>query len=292
VTSISQAIAEVAAAGVDRLDGQLLLLHAVGTPPRLVGERRAWLLTHGDTLLSELARAQFRQGLCRRAAGEPLAYITGHKAFFGLDLRVDARVLVPRPDTEVLVQWALDLLGEPNRPDSQVPQSVLDLGTGSGAIALAIKHSRNELRVDAADASPAALAVAQENARVLGLELRLLQGAWLEPVRWHYDCIVANPPYIAEHDPHLSALGHEPRQALVAGIDGLDEIRTIVAGASAHLLPGGWLLLEHGFDQAAAVRSLLAAAGYCAVTTRRDLNGHERCTGGRVIGNSHRSLVK
>jgi release factor glutamine methyltransferase len=211
--------------------------------------------------------------LQRRAAGEPLAYITGTKEFFGLPLHIDARVLDPRPDTETLVEWALELL--PDAPD----HSVIDLGTGSGAIALALQHQRPHALVSAVDASTDALAVAQANAVRLRLPVHFIHSHWFDEVAGVYDLIVSNPPYIRADDPHLAALEHEPLQALASGTDGLDDIRTLIAQAPAHLEPGGWLLLEHGYDQAKAVRELFAQAGWHKVQSRQDLAGIERCTG-------------
>ncbi|MDO8248164.1 MAG: peptide chain release factor N(5)-glutamine methyltransferase [Rhodoferax sp.] len=270
---VSQAIAAAMARGLDRLDAQLLMLHALGKK----AHERAWLHAHDTDMLAPTVQAALDASVQRRAAGEPLAYITGHKEFFGLDLRVDARVLVPRPDTETLVEWALAVL--PAVPN----MSVLDLGTGSGAIALALKATRPELQLSAIDYSEEALAVARANAQRLQLDVQFLQGSWLDGVQARFQAIVSNPPYIAVHDQHLSALTHEPLQALASGPDGLDDIRRIVSQAPAHLHPGGWLLLEHGFDQAAAVRGLLLDAGFCDVQSRRDLSGIERCSGGQVL---------
>ena len=270
--TVGEALSAAAALGLTRLDAQWLLLHALGKPT----EERAWLLAHASDDVPTLPAEHWSTLCARRAAGEPLAYITGHKEFFGLDLAVDARVLVPRPETETLVEWALGLDG------GEKDWKVADLGCGSGAIALALKSSRPHWQVCAVDASADALAVAGGNAGRLGLPLELLHGSWLTPLSGRrFDLIVANPPYIAEGDPHLPALAAEPRQALVAGMDGLDDLRTIVAEAPAHLEPGGWLLLEHGYDQAHALRGLLTARGFAAVETRQDLAGIDRCTGGR-----------
>lgn len=270
-TSVRQALAEAAALGLARIDAQLLLLHALGR----ADAGRAWLLTHDTDVLDAAALQRYRHWCQRRAAGEPVAYLTGHKEFYGLPLHVDARVLDPRPDTETLVDWALELLAPLPAP------RVADLGTGSGAIALALQHQRPTAQVWAVDASADALAVAQGNAQRLGLPLQLVQGDWLAAVAGRqFDAIVSNPPYIAADDPHLRALTHEPWQALASGADGLDDIRTIVAQAPACLLPGGWLLLEHGHDQADAVQALLRQAGFAQVQSRNDLAGIPRCTGG------------
>jgi release factor glutamine methyltransferase len=235
------------------------------------------LLAH-DTDLLTAAQATLLHTLAnRRLQGEPLAYVTGHKEFFGLDLLVDERVLVPRPDSETLVDWALAVLPRGSA-------SVLDLGTGSGAIALALKATRPALRVHATDMSHDALAAAVGNAQRLGLDIGFSQGAWLSALPTEtppFDCIVSNPPYIALDDAHLCALTFEPQQALTSGVDGLDDIRHIVQNASAHLKPGGWLLLEHGHDQSESVRTLLLKRGFSHVTSRQDLAGIERCSGGQ-----------
>lgn len=291
MSRIDDVLTDAARAGLERLDGQLLLLHAWGKPPGAQGALRAWLLAHGEDAVPPEVLARFEGLVHRRAAGEPLAYLTGHKEFFGLDLTVGPQVLVPRPDTELLVTWALEVMAGVHPPAGQ-PGAVLDLGTGSGAVALAIKHQRPDLRVDAVDASPQALAVAGANADRLGLALQLLAGDWLQPVVDRYHCIVSNPPYVAEGDPHLPALRHEPVQALVAGPDGLRDLRIITAGAARHLHAGGWLLVEHGHAQGPAVRALMAQAGFAEVMTRNDLAGLERCTGGRVIRDAASPLVK
>ncbi|MGJ3701488.1 peptide chain release factor N(5)-glutamine methyltransferase [Variovorax sp. AFSI2.2] len=268
--TVAQALAASVALGIDRLDAQLLLLHALGRAPH----DRAWLLAHDTDAISGAAWAALSAQLSRRLAGEPVAYLLGEKEFHGLDLRVDPRVLVPRPDTETLVDWALQCL------EGRTAPRVLDLGTGSGAIALALQHARPDAQVDAVDASADALAVAKANAQRLALPVRFSQAHWLDGAASGYTVIASNPPYIAADDPHLPALRHEPAAALVAGPDGLDDIRQIVRDAPLHLAEGGWLLLEHGHDQAAAVRQLLQTHGFAEVQSREDLAGIQRCSGG------------
>ncbi|WP_425261690.1 peptide chain release factor N(5)-glutamine methyltransferase [Rubrivivax sp. RP6-9] len=269
---IADALARARVSGVDRLDVQLLLAH-------LLQRSRAWLLAHDDAVLAPAQAAAFEAALARRAAGEPLAYIVGEKEFHGLALAVSPAVLVPRPETELLVDWALELLA------GQAAPTVADLGTGSGAVALAVRHRCPAARLTATDASPAALAVARANAERLGLPLQLAAGSWWQALPGQvFDLVLSNPPYIAGDDHHLPALAHEPRQALTPEGDGLQALRAIVAGAPDHLHAGGWLLLEHGFDQAGAVQALLAAAGFQTIATRTDLAGLPRCTGGRWPG--------
>ncbi|WP_374567805.1 peptide chain release factor N(5)-glutamine methyltransferase [Ideonella sp.] len=279
--TLADALARAAAQRLDRLDAQLLLGHVLGRP-------RSWLIAHdSDALPPDAARAY--AALCdRRAAGEPFAYLVGEREFHGLALQVGPAVLVPRPDTETLVDWALTLLAtEPagGLADRSSPQ-VVDLGTGSGAIALAVKHRCPGAEVCAVDLSEAALAVAQANATRLGLVVEFRAGSWWQalPGDRRFDLVLSNPPYIAGEDPHLAALRHEPTLALTPGGDGLDAIRAIVAGAPPHLHAGAWLLLEHGWDQADAVAALLQQAGFEAVATHRDLAGRPRCTGGRWPG--------
>jgi release factor glutamine methyltransferase len=272
VTTLAQALALARAAGLERLDAQLLLGHVLGKP-------RAWLIAHDEDALPPEQAAAYAVLCARRAAGEPVAYLTGAQEFHGLTLRVDPAVLVPRPDTETLVDWALALLAT-DLADRPAPQ-VVDLGTGSGAIALAVKHRHPRAEVAAVDLSPAALAVAQGNASRLGLAVTFHAGSWWQPLAGRrFDLCLSNPPYIAGNDPHLAALTHEPALALTPGGDGLDAFRAIVPGATAHLCEGGWLILEHGFDQAEAVAALLEAHGFQQVTTRLDLPGLPRCTGG------------
>lgn len=269
-STAAQMLAAAAAMGIERLDAQLLLLHVLGRPS---GDR-AWLLAHDTDKLDDHIWPAFARLCARRVTGEPVAYLVGEKEFHGLGLQVDARVLVPRPDTETLVEWALQCLQGRTAP------TVLDLGTGSGAIALAIGHARPDARVAAVDRSAAALAVARANAQRLGLAVRFAEADWLEGADADLDLVVSNPPYVAAGDPHLAALRHEPLGALVSGADGLDDIRRIVEDAPAHLRQGGWLLLEHGYDQAAAVRALLARRGFAEVQSRDDLAGIARCSGG------------
>ncbi len=272
--TVAEALAAAAARGLARIDAQVLLLHAIGR----TGSERAWLIAHDDETLTP-AQAQVYDDLChRRADGEPVAYLTGTREFHGLPLVVDARVLDPRADTEVLVDWSLDVLRDRANP------RVVDLGTGSGAIALAIARQRGDAQVDAVDRSADALAVAAANAMRLGLPIRMRLADWLRGDTDRYDLIVTNPPYIAEGDPHLPALRHEPAGALVAGRDGLDAIREIIRQAPDHLGADGWLLIEHGHDQAAAVRALLQGAGLRRISSRRDLAGIERCSGGQAPG--------
>ncbi len=269
--TVAQALHAARAAGVDRLDANMMLM-------ALLKQGRSWLLAHDQDALPASIIQTFEHWVTRRAQGEPLAYLLGDKEFFGLNLAVNPDVLIPRPDTEILVEWALDLV-----PPDQAWR-VLDLGTGSGAIALAIQHQRPKAEVVAVDASAGALSTAQQNAKQLQLPVQFLHGSWLTPVAGQqFDLIVSNPPYIAEGDPHLTALTHEPITALTAGPDGLDDIRQIIRDAKSNLKPGGWLLLEHGYDQADAVSQLLTQAGYAQVQTRKDLGEQNRCTGGQTL---------
>lgn len=264
---IHQALVQAQAAGLARLDAQWLLGHLLSRP-------RTWLLAHGDEALPAAALAAWPALLARRAGGEPLAYVLGEHEFCGLALKVTPAVLVPRPETELLVQWALERLSGTATP------SVIDLGTGSGAIALALLRARPDIDMLATETSADALAVAQGNAQRHGLPLRLSRGDWWAAAgSARFGLAVSNPPYIAAGDPHLPALAHEPLLALSSGRDGLDALRHLIAGAPAHLLPGAWLLLEHGHDQADAVHALLRSHGFGAPQTRHDLAGLPRCTG-------------
>ena len=274
--TLTECLSQAHAQGLARVDAQMLLLHSLGRPLH----DRAWLLSHDNDTLTPAQQATWQAALQRRLGGEPVAYITGRKDFFGLTLSVDARVLDPRPDTEILVEWALAVL-----PAAPAPQGlrVLDLGTGSGAVALALQHARPDAQLWAVDASEDALAVARANAQRLNLPVQFVQSDWLAAVPGIFDLIVSNPPYVADGDPHLSALTHEPLQALTSGADGLADIRQIIAQAPSHLAPGGWLLLEHGWDQAASVQALLCEASFAQVQSRKDLAGMDRCTGGQWL---------
>ena len=275
--TVAECLRQAQSRALARMDAQILLLHSLQRPLH----DRAWLLAHDHEALTPAQGAAWQAALQRRVQGEPVAYITGRKDFFGLTLAVDARVLDPRPDTETLVDWALECL--PECMTERGPQRILDLGTGSGAVALALQHARPQAQVWAVDASEDALTVARANAVHLNLDVQFIASNWLGAVDVQrtglFDLIVSNPPYVAEGDPHLAALTHEPLQALTSGADGLEDIRQIIAQAPKHLTPGGWLLLEHGWDQAAPVQTLLRQAGFVQVQSRRDLGGIDRCTG-------------
>ncbi|MDE2157363.1 MAG: peptide chain release factor N(5)-glutamine methyltransferase [Burkholderiales bacterium] len=265
--NIRQALAAARAAGVDRLDAQLLL-------GALTGRDRAALIAHDEAELDTEQARRLATWTARRAAGEPLAYVTGRSEFRGLTLDVSPATLIPRPETELLVEWGLACLAGSSAP------AVVDLGTGSGAIALAIKDACRAAQVCAGDCSAEALAVARGNGTRLGLEVEWLLGDWWQPLQGRrFALALANPPYVAGDDPHLAALRHEPRGALTPEGDGLAALRRIVDGAPGHLLPGAWLLLEHGHDQADAVARMLAARGFGGPRTRHDLAGMARCTG-------------
>jgi release factor glutamine methyltransferase len=292
------ALTQARAAGLDRQEAQWLL-------EALSGWSRARLISQDDQALPAEAAARWPDWLRRRLAGEPLAYLRGGREFHGLWLEVDARVLDPRPDTETLVDWAIELLpGLLAQHHEDEPLRLADLGTGSGAIALALAHWLATSRPTAARARPAeviaidrsldALAVARANGERLGLPVHWLAGHWWQalaggPAR-ALDLAVSNPPYIRPDDPHLPALRHEPHQALVAGEAGLADLRALIEGAPKWLLPGGWLLLEHGHDQAGPVADLFRQATdgagnslWEAISHRADLAGNQRCTGARRV---------
>jgi len=277
-STIAATLRDARSRGVERLDAQLLLGH-------VVGQSRAWLLAHGDDSLPPDQAVAFGALVERRVAGEPFAYIIGEREFHGLTLAVDAAVLVPRPDTETLVDWALEILDGELR-GGPAP-AVIDLGTGSGAIALAIKHHCARAQVWAAERSAPALAVAHANAERLGLDVHFARGDWWAALDGlsgipAFDLVVSNPPYIVAGDPHLAALTHEPLAALVSDGDGLGDITRIAAGARGRLRAGGWLLFEHGWTQADAVSAILREAGFANVQTRLDIEGRPRCSGGAL----------
>lgn len=265
-----------AAAGLPRLDARALLEHVSERP-------REWLVAHGDEPADARVAERFDALAARRRKGEPLAYLTGYREFFGRRFAVDRHVLVPRPETEGLVEAALSRL--PARVAA--PLRVLDLGTGSGVIAITLALARPDLHLSATDASAPALVCAQANAaRLSASAIDWHQGDWwtaLPADTPRFDMVVSNPPYLADSDPHLGdpALRHEPQHALACGPQGLEAIEQIVATVCAHLLPGGWLLLEHGCEQGSAVRDRLIQAGLSEVTTLTDLQGLDRISLGR-----------
>lgn len=263
--------ADLPASPTARLDAELLLAAVLGKP-------RSYLRTWPEREPEAAQQACFQAYLQRRRAGEPVAYILGHQGFWSLDLEVAPHTLIPRPDTELLVETALQLA-------PATPQRVLDLGTGSGAIALALASERGGWQVIGVDRIAEAVALAERNRQRLKLgNAEFRQSSWFDGLAGErFDLILSNPPYIAADDRHLGEgdVRFEPLSALVAGVDGLDDIRQIIAQAPRHLQAGGWLLLEHGYDQAEAVRELLAAAGFTAVDSRRDLGGHQRISLGR-----------
>ena len=280
--TLAQALVHASAQAVDRLDAQLLMLKV------LMREQteRAWLIAHDDQLLTPNQWREFEQLLLSRSQGQPLAYLVGEKEFFGLTLNVSAHVLIPRPDTETLVEWALNTV---KFSCLQAP-TVVDLGTGSGAVALAIKANAQHAQVTALDLNPEALALARLNGQRLQLDVHWMESNWLQgiqgiqgPQTRGFDLVVSNPPYIEDGDPHMAQLLFEPVSALTAGADGLSDIRTIIQQAPSHLNTDGWLLLEHGWNQANAVAQLLTQQGFTDVQSRTDLGGNTRCTGGKWV---------
>jgi release factor glutamine methyltransferase len=266
--------AALTALPLDPLENRILLCHATGLT-------RVQLITQAGRALDEDEAARLNALVQRRLEGEPIAYIVGKREFFSLDFQVSQAVLIPRPDTELIVELALERLPQPGQRSR-----VLDMGTGSGAIAVAIAHTRPDAAVTALDVSPAALALAQANADANDARVRFLQSDWFAALApgETFDLIASNPPYIAAGDAHLSQgdLRFEPSAALTDFADGLSALRIIVEGAQARLEPGAWLLLEHGYDQAAAMRALLQEHGYTAMQSWRDLGGIERVSGGRA----------
>lgn len=252
--------------GETRRDIEVIICSALGV-------QRSHLYAHANDVLDSATEAHIEVMSDDYRAGIPVAYITGQREFWSLLLDVSPDVLIPRPETELLVELTLERL--PNHAH------MLELGTGSGAIALAIARHRRDVRITATDVSPSALAVAQSNAARLALDIEWIVGNWYEPTSGHFDLVVSNPPYVSNNDPHLNALVCEPRIALVAGPDGLDALRIVIKGAPSHLSPDGWLLVEHGYDQGESVRALFGTAQFRSIKTLRDLAGHERVTLGQ-----------
>jgi release factor glutamine methyltransferase len=266
-----KAALEEATAAIDRVDAHVLVAHALGV-------NRAHLAAHPMRVLTESENARVDMLVAQRALGQPVAYLLGTREFYGREFRVGPAVLIPRPETETLVEAALSRLA-PHAP-------CLDLGTGSGAIAVTLACERRDARITATDSSEAALEIARRNAAAHDCDIEWLRGSWYGPLAGRrFELIVSNPPYVAAGDAHLGQgdLRFEPAQALTdASPDGLDSIRAIVAGASDHLAAGGWLLLEHGYDQAPAVASLLEASGYREIVSIADLAGIPRVAGGKI----------
>ena len=252
----------------------------------LTGQPLTWFMAHGDDPTDPNTATRFQTLAERRRAGEPLAYLLGQQEFYGRPFAVSPAVLIPRADTETLVETALEQLTLLRQQRRAVPLSLLELGTGSGIIAITLALEAPDTEVHAVERSPEALAMAQQNAKALGADrIHWHAGSWWQALASprRFDLIVSNPPYIAANDHHLQQgdLRFEPPQALAAGPDGLDDLRILIGGAPAHLSPGGWLLLEHGYDQETPVQALLRDAGFADVFTRRDLAGQPRVSGGR-----------
>lgn len=258
------------------LDARVLLAHLLGKP-------ETFLFTWPEHEPTDSQQRQFREWIARRRDGVPVAHLVGRREFYGHEFLVSPDTLIPRPDTELLVDLALELL------PGNLPQRLADLGTGTGAIAISLGLARPQWTVLAVDFTVAILDLAERNVRRFGAtNVQVRQSSWCRDLPGQYHALVSNPPYIAENDPHLDEgdVRYEPRSALTAGADGLDDIRVLIEQAPSRLLPGGWLLLEHGYDQGDAVRALMAAGGFSDVQTRRDLGDRERVTLGRMPENS------
>ncbi|MDH5632064.1 MAG: peptide chain release factor N(5)-glutamine methyltransferase [Gammaproteobacteria bacterium] len=279
VTTVQQALlraaAQLAESESPKLDAEVLLRHVTGL-------NATTLITQADTGLNETQLASYQDVVARRAAGEPVAYITGAREFWTINLLVNRHTLVPRPETELVVESVLE------RVDTDSVARIADLGTGSGAIAIAVKVERPKCAIVACDSSKDALEVASTNAKHNNTDISFVQSHWFDQLaQQRFHIIATNPPYVAQGDPHLRQgdLRFEPATALSSGIDGLDDIREIVSNAPDHLLDNGWLILEHGYDQGESVRTLLTEHGFSNISTRRDLAGHERVTQGQLVHN-------
>lgn len=275
--TISEAL-KFAETSIDRIDAQYLLAN-------LLNVGRASLIAHSERVLGEHDQAKFEQQVAERAKGVPVAYLIGTREFYGRDFRVSPTTLIPRPETELLVEQALVRLAGNKWPENHISTRVLDMGTGTGAIAISVA-SAGKFSVTATDVSSDALEIARENATALGAHVEFVESDWFSALaNRQFDLIVSNPPYVADGDAHLTQgdLRFEPQTALTDGsTDGLASIRAIVAGAPAHLATGGWLLFEHGYDQAAAARDLLLKAGFENLICIKDLAGIERVSGGQI----------
>ncbi|USE35149.1 peptide chain release factor N(5)-glutamine methyltransferase [Endozoicomonas sp. SCSIO W0465] len=277
-TALAEASRMLSVSPTPRLDAELLLAHVLDKP-------RSYFFTWPEALLTSEQMDQFVKLIAQRKAGHPIAYLTGQREFWNLQLKVTEATLIPRPDTELLVELALALplnLGSTNNQNTGPKTKVADLGTGTGAIALALAKERPVWQVTAIDKSPDALVVAAQNAVINGIRNTVfIEGSWCSPLtKCLMDMIVSNPPYIRSNDPHLKEgdLRYEPLSALASGIDGLDDIRDIAGQSIQCLKPGGWILLEHGYDQSHPVRTILSRAGFTQIRTETDLAGHDRVT--------------
>lgn len=271
IQQAAQAMEPCAFVDLPKLEAEILLAH-------LLEKDRTYLFTWPEEIVDNDVVVQFRDICRQRMAGKPIAYLTGEREFWGLTLKVTADTLIPRPDTETLVETALELLAD--KPQAEI----VDLGTGTGAIALALKSELPQANISAVDFSAAALVIAKENAASLNLSVNFLQGSWCEPLgEQQFDLIASNPPYIEEQDPHLQQgdVRFEPISALTSGADGLDDIRLISEQAQAHLKPQGWLVFEHGYNQAQAVQEVMRQQGYQQIESRKDYGGNNRITFGQ-----------
>lgn len=290
--SASQRLQSQQVSDSPKLDAELLLCHCLK-------KNRTFLFTWPEKRLQPKQQACFEALLKQRLRGHPVAHLIGQREFWGLNLKVTADTLIPRPDTEILVETALEKLPKKNSSDLfEIEQAcqILDLGTGSGAIALALKHERPDCQVTAVDLSPAALQVAQQNAQTLRLEINFKPSCWFSELSESqpYDLIVSNPPYIEDEDEHLQQgdVRFEPLSALTSGKDGLNDLKTIIQQACPFLKSGGWLIVEHGYNQASAIQTLFKTFGYVNVCSRQDYAGHDRITLGQMHAFNETSKIQ